>query len=93
VELKFNRMKFAIKLARVVSNPNERCIYVDETTFNTWQRPDRAWMRSDERVRIPLDSTRVGRVTLYGAIGDGLRHPVFHFGRSTNTIDFLEFLQ
>jgi hypothetical protein len=50
-------------------------------------------MRADERVRIPLDSNRVGRVTLYGAIGDGLIHPVFYFGRSTNTEDFLEFLQ
>lgn len=91
-ELQTARMNFSLRLAAAISDSSMRTIYIDETTFNTWQRPDRSWMHADRRVRIPLDSQRVGRVTLYGAIGSGLMHPVFHFGSSTNTEDFLEFI-
>ena len=49
-------------------------------------------MKPGERVRVSLP-TRVGRVTLYGAIGSGLRQPVFMLGDSTNIEEFKQFVR
>ena len=65
---------------------------MDETTFHTWLHTPRSWMKPGERVRVSLPG-RVGRVTLYGAIGSGLRKPVFMLGDSTNIEEFKQFVR
>jgi len=48
-------------------------IYVDETTFNQWQMPSRAWMRKDMYLKMP--TSRGNSYTLIGGISDrGLIH-------------------
>ena len=79
-------------LARLITQ-NASVIYVDETTFNFHQRNSRTWSYSDERVQLPVSNTRHSGVTLYGAIGECLKHPVFTTGESTNAIDFTKFLR
>jgi len=44
-------------------------------------------------VYIKLNPKRVGKCTLYGAIGACLARPVFYVGQSTNKVDFVKFLE
>ena len=43
-------------------------IYVDESTFNLWQTPSRAWVRGDTVLTLP--SSRGKSITVIGLISD-----------------------
>ena len=43
-------------------------------------------------MQLPLSTKRIGGVTLYAAISTGLKHPVYYLGKSTNAVEFREFL-
>jgi hypothetical protein len=68
-------------------------IYIDETTFNFHMRNSRSWSYEAERVQIPVHNTRLSGVTLYGAIGTCLKHPVFMTATSTNSESFELFME
>ena len=65
-------------------------IYVDESTFNQWQVPTKAWVRNDSVVRMP--SNRGKSVTVIGAISSklGLVHALIFTG-SNDSKTFREF--
>lgn len=61
-------------------------IYVDECTFNLWQTPNRAWVRSDTVLTLP--SSRGKSITVIGAISEqvGLVHfKIFHGSNNSST--------
>ena len=61
-------------------------IYVDESTFNLWQTPNRAWVRSDTVLTLP--SQRGKSITVIGAISEqvGLVHfKIFHGSNNSST--------
>jgi len=67
-------------------------IYVDETTFNLWQKASRCWLRPGMRLKYPKN--RGPSITVIGAISErrGLIHlEVFH--GSNNSDLFMMFLQ
>ena len=51
-------------------------------------RNSRSWSYEAEKVRIPVHNTQLSGVTLYGAIGSCLKHPVFMTATSTNSESF-----
>ena len=53
----------------------------------------RTWQRMQRAIHIQKSRERHGRHTLYGAVSNRLRKPVFHVGPSTNGDDVLEFLR
>lgn len=67
-------------------------IYMDETTFQLWNKPQRTWMSREEPVVAPLNFSRLKSVTLFGAIGLCLKAPVFMMAPATNEEHFAEFL-
>ena len=68
-------------------------VYIDETTFNFHLRNRRTWSYNDERVAKPISNTRFQGVTLYGAIGKCLKHPVYMTAESTNGTSFQLFAE
>jgi hypothetical protein len=56
-------------------------------------RQTHSWGYPEIGITFPVESERFKAVTVYGAIGNALQHPVFHHARSTNQHDFLTFLQ
>ena len=42
-------------------------------------------------MRLPLPSQRHCGLTIYGAVGNCLTHPVFLMGQSTNILEFVQF--
>jgi hypothetical protein len=67
-------------------------IYVDESTFNLWQTPSRAWVRGDTVLSLP--SSRGKSITVIGAISEqvGLVHyKIFH--GTNNSATFKDFIQ
>lgn len=82
------RFEFAMQLTEIAYKRRpEPLIYIDETTFNTWQRNSKSWMYPETPVKLPIRSHRKS-ITLYGAIGNCLSHSVFITAGSTNEIDF-----
>jgi hypothetical protein len=89
-ELVEKRQVFAKLLATLV-DANKPLIYVDETTFNTWQMKAKSWSKRDQPLYHARNSKRI-TVTVYGAIGHCLQRPVFRLGCSTNAEEYKRFL-
>ena len=68
-------------------------VYIDESTFHWHMRQTHSWGYPEFGISFPITPERFKAVTVYGAIGNALKHPVFHFARSTNQHDFLTFLK
>ena len=68
-------------------------IYIDETSVNIWMRKSKCWQPMDSPVQVPLNSKRHKGITIYGAIGHCLTKPAMMLGESTNSTDFLKFLE
>ena len=85
------RARYAVQLASLIEEGSD-IIYVDETTFNTHLRAKRTYMYPECPVNIEISNRRLSGVTLFGAIGSCLQKPVFMTGRSTNSLEFREFL-
>ena len=66
---------------------------MDETTVNSHMRLSKAWSYADKPVKTLIGRKRYGGVTIYGAIGNCLKKPVFMLGESTNIEEFEEFMQ
>jgi len=75
-------------LARVITVEKSEIVYMDETTFNFHLRNRRVWSYNDERIEKPISNTRFSGVTLFGAIGKCLKHPVFMTAESTTSKSF-----
>lgn len=50
---------------------NESITYIDETTFNLWQRPSKLWLHK-KHLEFPMQSTRASSITLIGALNTNL---------------------
>lgn len=85
------RLKFATFMGNVL-RLSKPLIYMDETTFNSWQLKPRSWQHPDHRNLHVRPGARHS-VTVYGAIGLPLTAPVFSFGGSTNQVDYRLFLR
>ena len=66
---------------------------MDETTVNSHMRLRKAWSYADKPVNTLIGRKRYGGTTIYGAIGNCLKNPVFMLGESTNIEEFEEFMQ
>ena len=66
---------------------------MDETTVNSYLRLSKALSYVDKPVKTIVGRRRYGGVTIYGAIGNCLKKPVFMLGESTNIEEFEEFMQ
>ena len=75
-------------LGRVISAEKRDIVYLYETSFNFHLRNRRVWSYNDERVEKPISNTRFSGVTLFGAIGKCLKHPVFMTAESTTSQSF-----
>ena len=75
-------------LARVILIEKREIVYLDESTFHFHLRNRRVWSYDDERVEKPISNTRFSGVTLFGAIGNSLKHPVFMTAESTTAASF-----
>jgi DDE superfamily endonuclease len=80
-------------LARLLCVERKDVVYLDESTFNFHMRNRRTWSYNDERVSKPISNTRYSGVTLFGAIGKCLKHPVFMTAESTSSISFQLFIE
>ena len=89
-QLDTERFKYAQKLNECIL-AGRNLIYIDETTVNSNMRLDRVWQYEDKPVDIVLGK-RIGGLTIYGAIGNCLKAPVFTLGASTNTEEFKSFM-
>jgi len=61
-------------------------IYIDESTFNHWQVPNRSWVRIDTILNMP--SNRGRSITIIGAISEqvGIVHyKIFHGSNNSET--------
>ena len=67
-------------------------IYFDEAAFNNWLHWGSSWMRPDSRIHTIIPQQRVGGVTVFGAIGDAVKKPVFWYGKSTTIDEFHKFI-
>jgi len=67
-------------------------IFIDETTFNLWQRPTKLWMRRDDTGKT-FQSNRGKSISMLGAIDHqvGLRY-ISIFEGSNNAATFTQFL-
>lgn len=66
-------------------------IYVDETTYNTWQMKAKSWS-SSESPNLHARNNKRWNTTVYGAVGECLAYPVFMLGNTTNGEDFRRFV-
>ena len=85
IQVDQQRSDFAMYLARKIYVEKKEIVYLDETTFNFHLRNRRVWSYDDERVEKPISNTRFSGVTLFGAIGGSLKHPVYMTAESTTS--------
>jgi hypothetical protein len=92
IDLKPKQMEFVKDLGTIMQgNYYDEVIYVDETTFNLWQKTSKAWLRGGMKLSLP--PVRGPGITMIGAISDkrGLIHlEIFH--GSNNSDLFMMFL-
>jgi len=88
--LQKERFVFARILAKLIEE-KVPLIYMDETTFNTWQMKTKSWSSKSDIVYHHRPSTRLG-ITVFGAIGNCLKKPMFMTARSTNKEDYMRFM-
>ena len=71
---------------------NTSIIYIDESTFNLWQTPQKLWLAPN--MTLAMQNNRGKSITVIGAIDDvvGLRHYYVFIG-SNNTDRFVHFLK
>lgn len=55
VEIRTRQQEFAYGLASMIRNDDHEIVYVDEASFNLWQRPSRSWLRREQALMIPLN--------------------------------------
>jgi len=67
------RLEYAQMLKRVIDS-EKPVIYVDESSFNTWNRINsKTWAPKHNVINMPINNTRGKSVTVYGAIGTCLK--------------------
>ena len=74
VSLKTKQFEVSKQMAELIVK-GRHLIYIDESTFNLWQTPTRAWVRSDTVLTLP--SSRGRSITIIGAISEKLG--IVHF--------------
>ena len=89
--LQQERYAFARLLAKLIEE-KKHIIFMDETTVNTWQIKTKSWSSKTDIVEHKRPSTRIG-ITVFGAIGNCLKNPVFRTAKSTNKTDYIEFMR
>ena len=88
--LQKERLVFSRIIAKLIEE-KVPLIYMDETTFNTWQMKTKSWSSKSDIVYHHRPSTRLG-ITVFGAIGKCLKKPMFMTARSTNKEDYMRFM-
>lgn len=72
---------------------NQSVTYLDETTFNLWQRPNKVWMHK-RHMDMPMQANRGQSITLIGALHSTLGLVHFEvFAGSNNKIIFASFIE
>ena len=84
--------EFARKLAKLRKDKAKYVIYIDETSFNSWEVPKKTWACPSKPISIRLNKRRGKGVTIYGAIGEAVNGVLHMVSRSTNKKDFVRFL-
>jgi chromosome condensin MukBEF complex kleisin-like MukF subunit len=90
VSVDTERLKYAQKLNECIL-AGRNLNYIHETTLNSNMRLDRVWQYEDKPVDIVLGK-RIGGLTIYGAICNYLKAPVFTLDASTNTNEYKSFM-
>jgi transposase len=93
-ENSFHKVRlFAVRLARMISQPDLNLVYFDEAGFNLWMRHRKTWGTRDHPVKMVLNKLRGKGVTVFGAIGVHMPKPLFIIERTTNSHNFIRFLR
>lgn len=94
LQLMHERNQFAIRLKKLIEQGRgqDGLIYMDETTFQLWEKPKKTWMSSDCQVIAQLNNRKLESVTLFGAIGPCLNEPVYMNASATNIQEFKRFI-
>jgi hypothetical protein len=77
-----------LEFARLIANfkaDNYPVIYVDETTFSTWETQKRSWSHKDH-VNVHVRNNAQFRCTVYGAIGACMESPTMIIGSKTEQV-------
>ena len=84
---------FAVKLAKMINEPDLNIVYFDEAGFNLWLRHRKTWGLQGRPVKMVLNKIRGKGVTVFGAIGVHMPKPLFVMERTTNAHNFMRFLK
>ena len=88
--LDHKRSGYAKVLANLICRRSPLC-YMDETTFNVQGGPRRSWSHRDSPLNHYFESNRHS-TTVFCAIGDCLKKPVFMTGTATNNEEYKRFI-
>jgi hypothetical protein len=86
-DLKSKQFEFVEKLGTIMrEEAYEEIIYLDETTFNLWQKTSKCWLRPGMKLRMPCN--RGPSITVIGTISNkrGLIHLEVFQGTNNATI-------
>ena len=93
-ENSFQRVRlFAVKLAKMISQPDLNLVYFDEAGFNLWMRNRKTWGMQGCPVKMLLNKVRGKGVTVFGAIGVLMPKPLFIMERTTKSHHFQRFMR
>ena len=67
-------------------------IYVDESGFNSWMHKHKSWSLPDKLNNHLVNSARHS-VSVFGAIGNCLRKPVYHLDKGVGYEQYIRFLK
>lgn len=84
---------FAVKLAKMIAQPNLNMVYFDEASFNLWMRHRKTWGHQGCPVKMVLNKVRGKGITVFGAIGTQMPKALFCMESTTNQEYFRRFLR
>jgi len=84
------QQEFAIKLVQLLCE-KERVLYLDETSVNVWQYPQKVWQLRDHPISATISNKSHHSMTILGGISkEG--EVVYTLSHNTSKDSFLEFL-
>lgn len=93
VALNVLRVSFKSFLLGLLVDASSRIFYLDETSFNAQEQPNKCWQHIDEPLKFAIPIRRPHNVTLFGAVGNQAPKPIFYLAASTNQHDVVVFLK
>ena len=68
-------------------------LYIDETSTHLWDNRGKVWQYPQDKLRIARNPDRGHGITVFGCLFSTDSRVRFTFGKSTNKLEFLDFLK